>query len=140
MNQHTILLVDDEENVTQALTRVLACEPYQVLCANSAVEGLDILATTHVDVVISDEKMPHMDGPTFLAEVHRLYPNITRMILTGQNSPEASLQALSEGRSLHYRAEMFRFFTKPCQAQELISGIREALIQQQHSGRKQQSA
>ena len=140
MNHNTILVVDDEENVTQALSRMLASEPYQVLCANSGKQGLEILATTQVDVIISDEKMPHMDGPTFLAEVHRLYPNIIRMILTGQNTPEASLQALSEGRSLHYRAEVFRFFAKPCSTQDLISGIRDALKQIEHSSQAQLSA
>ena len=131
MNYNTILLVDDEENITQALSRVLACEPLRVLCANSGKQGLEILAANDVDVVISDERMPHMDGQTFLAEVHRLYPRTIRMILTGQNNPEASLQALSEGRSLHYRAEVFRFLTKPCRSEDLISSIHEALDEQQ---------
>ena len=132
MTQQTVLLVDDEENVTRALARLLAFEPYRILCANSAREALEMLAENEVQVVISDERMPQMDGPTFLAEVHLRYPHITRMILTGQNSPEAALQALNEGRSLHYRAEVFRFFNKPCQAEDLIGGIREAL--QLHHG------
>jgi len=134
------LLVDDEENITRALKRILAPEPWRVLSANSGAQGLQILATTPVDVVISDEQMPHMDGPTFLAEVHRLYPRIMRMILTGQNSPEASLQAIKEGRSLQYRAEVFRFFNKPCPAEDLISGIHDALDQQQLSEPAKHSA
>ncbi len=133
MGQATILLVDDEENITRALSRILSSEPWQILCANSALQGLEILASTKVNVVISDEQMPHMDGPTFLAEVHRLYPGTMRMILTGQNNPEASLQALKEGRSLQYRAEVFRFFNKPCPADELIGGIRDALAEQQQT-------
>ncbi len=140
MNTHTILLVDDEENVTRALSRILICEPFEVLCASSGKQGLEILATTDVNVAISDEQMPHMDGPTFLSEVHRLYPHIIRMILTGQNSPEASLQALREGRSLHYRAEVFRFFSKPCRAEDLISGIHDALERQRTGARPLESA
>ena len=114
--------MDDEPNVTSALKRSLRRDPYEVLSAGSAQEGLEILAREPIDVVVSDEKMPGMSGSEFLGLVCRKYPHTVRMMLTGQASLEAAIRAINEG-------EVYRFFTKPCNDADLRVTIRHALQQ-----------
>jgi two-component system, probable response regulator PhcQ len=123
MRRECVLLVDDEPNITAGLKRALRREPYEILTANSAQEGLEILAAQPVDVVVSDEQMPGMSGSEFLRNVCRKYPNTVRMMLTGQASLEAAIRAINEG-------EVYRFFTKPCNDADLRLTIRNALQQQ----------
>jgi two-component system probable response regulator PhcQ len=120
-NFATILLVDDEPNVTDALKRALRREPYEFLTAVSSVEAQQILERQHVDVVVSDEQMPGMSGSEFLAKVRKQFPHTIRMILSGQASLEAAVRAINEG-------EVYRFFLKPCNSTDLIFTIRQALM------------
>jgi len=121
---HTVLFVDDEPNVTEGLKRFLRKEPYKMLSAESAKEALEILATEKVDVVVSDEKMPGITGSEFLALVCKKYPDTIRMMLTGQLSMATAINAINEG-------EVYRFFIKPCNEQELAYAIRQALKQKE---------
>ena len=68
-----VLLVDDEENILRALQRVLRREPWELTTASSGEDALEILAEQKFDLVISDARMPGMDGPTLLAEIRRKY-------------------------------------------------------------------
>ncbi len=120
--QHKVLIVDDEPIITGLLKDALSIEPYDILSAASAEEALPILAREHVDVVISDEKMPGMSGSEFLAVVRQKYPDTIRMILTGHASLESAIRAINEG-------EIYRFFTKPCNVIDLAMTIRHALEQ-----------
>jgi len=122
MRKYKILFVDDEPHVTKALKRALRREPYEITCATSAAEGLEILARSDVSVVVSDEQMSGMSGSEFLAEVRRKYPSTIRMILTGQAGLDATIHAINEG-------EVYRFFTKPCNAVDLKVAIRQAIHQ-----------
>jgi two-component system probable response regulator PhcQ len=115
-----VLFVDDEPHVTESLKRALRKEPYEVLSANSADEALEVLARQPVDVVISDEKMPGMQGSEFLAVVCKQYPETIRIIMTGHGSIEAAIRAINEG-------EIYRFLTKPCNEVDLAITIRQAL-------------
>ena len=124
MSQYSILFVDDEPNVTAALKRAFRREPYEVLSANTAQEGLDILSKREIDVVVSDEQMPEMSGSEFLTVVCEKHPQTIRMILTGQASLSAAIRAINEG-------EVYRFFTKPCNEIDLKSTIRSALQQRE---------
>lgn len=117
---YTILFVDDEPLVTEALKRALHKEPYRVLSAQSASQGMEILARQRVDVVISDEMMPGMPGSEFLALVCRDYPETVRIILTGHANLKTAIRAINEG-------EVYRFLTKPCNELELIVTLRQAL-------------
>jgi len=116
----TILLVDDEPNVTDALKRALRREPYEFLIARSAAEAQQLLERQHVDVVISDEQMPGMSGSEFLSAVRAQFPHTIRMILSGQASLEAAVRAINEG-------EVYRFFLKPCDPTDLIFTVQQAL-------------
>jgi two-component system, probable response regulator PhcQ len=116
----TILLVDDEPQVTDALKRALRREPYTFLTAISASAAQELLERHHVDVVISDEQMPGMSGSQFLTSVRKQYPHTIRMILSGQASLDAAVRAINEG-------EVYRFFLKPCNPTDLIFTVQQAL-------------
>src|SRR5690606_42013091 len=79
----TLLLVDDEENVINSLRRVLRSQPYRVLSANSGAAALAILEAEEVDVIISDRRMPGMDGPAQLAQRDDRWPAVMGAHLTG---------------------------------------------------------
>ena len=117
---NTILIVDDEPHVISALVRGLDEEPYRITGRSGGVEALQAMAQQTFKVVISDEKMPGMDGAEFLAQVRALYPETIRIMLTGHASIEATMRAVNNG-------EIYRFFTKPWDDTELKLAIRSAL-------------
>jgi DNA-binding NtrC family response regulator len=116
----TVLLVDDEPNVTDALKRALRREPYEILTAISGPSALELLERNHVDVVISDDQMPGMSWSVFLSAVRKQFPHTIRMILSGQASLEAAVRAINEG-------EVYRFFLKPCNPTDLAFTVQQAL-------------
>jgi len=116
----TILLVDDEVNVTDALKRAFRREPYEFLTATSGAAALELLGRIPIQVVISDEQMPGMSGSEFLSAVRKQYPHTIRMILSGQASLEAAVRAINEG-------EVYRFFLKPCNPIDLMITVQQAL-------------
>lgn len=118
--QPKILLVDDDAHVTEALQRVLIPEGYEVFSAHSAEEALKMLSQKSVDVIISDEQMPGLSGSEFLTLVRNSYPDIVRIILTGQASMEATIRAINKG-------EVYRFLTKPCNRHDLTKAIAHGL-------------
>ena len=121
MSEETLklLCVDDEPRVVHALERHLR-ERYEVLTATSGAGALDILAQ-HKDlaIVISDMRMPEMDGATLLRHVHHLRPNAVRILLTGHADIQSAIKAINQG-------QVFRFLTKPCPPDELFAVMSEA--------------
>lgn len=97
-----VLLVDDEENILRALQRTLSRISVDTVSAASAREALYILENTDVDVVISDMRMPEMNGADFLAEVAQLYPDTLRYILTGYSDMESTIKAVNQGHISGY--------------------------------------
>ena len=118
--KNTILIVDDEPNVIAALQRTLFDEPYDVRSATSGKEALDILATCKTKLVISDERMPGMDGAEFLSIVKVRHPETVRIMLTGHASLDSAMKAVNSG-------EVYRFFVKPWNDMELMMAIRSAM-------------
>ena len=106
-----LLIVDDEENIRSALRRVLRRE-YKLSFAASGPEALQLLKTERPDVIISDHLMPEMTGLEFLKRCRLLYPNIGRIVLTGQAEMQMVIAAINEGA-------VFRFLTKPWDEDEL---------------------
>lgn len=124
MTRHTVLLVDDDAQLLQGLTRALRREPYEIVQANSAKDALGTLASREIGVIVSDEGMPDMSGHELLARVHARHPDTMRIILTGNGSLEVAMRAINEG-------QVCRFFTKPCNVVELGVAIRQALQQRE---------
>ena len=117
---NTILIVDDEPNAITALQRTLLDEPYEIYSATSGEEALKMLATCRTKLVISDERMPGMDGAEFLSIVKLRYPETVRIMLTGHASLDATMKAVNSG-------EVYRFFVKPWSDMELTMAIRSAM-------------
>ncbi len=115
----TILLVDDEVNIINALKRTLRPDGYTILTANSGEEGLGLLAKHEVGVIISDQRMPHMSGVEFLRKVKMLYPKTLRIVLSGYTELESVTSAVNEGA-------ICKFLTKPWDDDLLRDNIREA--------------
>lgn len=116
----SILLVDDEPQVTRTLERLLRLDGYRITCASSADMAMDILATERMDVVIADERMPGQAGSEFMAEVRVRFPSTLRIMLSGRASLESAVRAINEG-------EVFRFLLKPCRSEELREAVRLGL-------------
>lgn len=116
-----VLIVDDEPGVLEDLRRALQNQPYEILVARSAEEALGILGRRRLDVVISDLRMPGMDGAHFLATIKDRYPETIRMLATGHATLQEAMTAINEG-------EVYRFFVKPYNPVDLAQGIRQALL------------
>ncbi|MBI5098465.1 MAG: HDOD domain-containing protein [Nitrospirae bacterium] len=125
----TILFVDDEENVLNSLRRLLYDEPWNLFFADSGSKGLEILKKEKVDLVISDVRMPVMDGLTFLKQVKKIYPHIVRIFLSGYADRTAIVTALSEGCAQ-------QLLPKPWDDDELKGVIRDALLQAEELKKK----
>jgi response regulator RpfG family c-di-GMP phosphodiesterase len=114
-----ILLVDDEEAILDGLRRQLR-KKFTVHTAGGGAAALELLAVEPIAVVVSDMRMPHMDGATFLAKVRDQYPNVVRILLTGQADTQSAIAAVNEG-------QIYRFLTKPCPPEVLLDEISSAV-------------
>ena len=119
----TVLLVDDEESILNSLRRLLRGQPYDVLLAGSGAQALEIMAAQPVDLVMTDARMPAMDGATLLAETHRLYPATSRILLTGYADLTMIIKAINEG-------QIHRYISKPWNDDELLLILRQSLEHQ----------
>jgi len=118
--EDNLLLVDDEPGVIQSLLRVMQDEPYRIHTASEAREGLRVLEQHSVKVVVSDHRMPGMSGSDLLEEVRKRYPNMIRVMLTGQASVDAATRCINNG-------EIYRFIEKPWDDTEFRLVIRSAM-------------
>ncbi len=119
MNRHKVLLVDDEPNVLSGLKDILR-KYFNIYTATGAADGLKILsAAGPFAVVVSDMRMPEIDGAQFLSEVKERYSDSVRILLTGQADTESASRAVNEGG-------VYRFLTKPCPPEELIDIVSKA--------------
>ncbi|MBD9565677.1 HD domain-containing phosphohydrolase [Pseudomonas sp. PDM09] len=123
-----LLLVDDEESILNSLRRLLRSQPYEVLLATSGAQALEIMAQQPIDLVMSDARMPNMDGATLLAHVHQRYPDTLRIMLTGYADPSAIIKAINEG-------QIHRYISKPWHDEEMLLTLRQSLAYQ-HSERE----
>lgn len=119
----TILCVDDEPNILRSLTRLFKAQRYKVLIAEGGEQGLKTLAQEPVDVVLSDMRMPGMDGAQFLSRVADRYPEIPRLLLTGYADLTATVGAINDG-------QITRYVSKPWAEEDLTGAISEALAAQ----------
>ncbi len=113
-----VLLLDDELRVLKALERALMSEGFRVWTASEPEAAFQLLGEQTVDVVVSDYRMPHTDGVTFLKEVRRRKPETRRVLLTGQADIHSIAEAINQG-AIH------RLFLKPWDHLDLVTALRE---------------
>lgn len=116
----SVLLVDDESGVTRALRRLLKPLNCHVFIADSGKGGLEILATEKIDLVISDMRMPEMDGAAFLSQVAEKWPTVERILLTGFADLESTIAAINKGK-------ISRYLNKPWDDDEILEVVERAL-------------
>ncbi|MDP3843265.1 MAG: response regulator [Oxalobacteraceae bacterium] len=120
LKQPTILCVDDEPNILSSLRRLFRTKGYRVLVAESGDAGLQVLATETVDLVISDMRMPEMDGAHFLELVRGRWPDTIRILLTGYADVSSIIEAINRG-------EIYRYIAKPWDDNDMLLVVRDAL-------------
>jgi len=118
----TLLFVDDEENVLNALRRIFIEENYSILTAGSAIKALEILESRAVNLIISDHRMPGMTGAELLKTVREKYPETIRIMLTGYADVNSIMGAVREGA-------VYKFITKPWNDEDLRLTVSLALQQ-----------
>ena len=115
-----ILFVDDEENILSGIKRMMRAKrsAWSMEFCTSAVAALDLLEHIRADVVVSDMRMPHMDGAEFLSKVQTLYPETVRIVLSGYAEREAILRTIGPSH---------RYLAKPCREEVLVGAIESSL-------------
>jgi response regulator RpfG family c-di-GMP phosphodiesterase len=119
-NSPTLLIVDDEPVVLNALKFTLEREGFHVVACTSPLKALAILAERDFAVIISDQRMPDMLGLDFLIESRRLRPHASRILITAVLALPTIVDAINKG-------EIFRFVAKPWLREELIATVRNAV-------------
>ncbi len=116
-----ILCVDDERNVLRALERIFLDDDYDIMLAGSGDEGLKVMEESGpFQVVISDYRMPVMNGVEFLKGVYDRWPETVRIVLSGYADASAIVDAINEGH-------IYRFIPKPWNDDELRVTIQNSL-------------
>ena len=116
----TILCVDDEPNVLSALSRTFRRHGYRALVAGSGQEALALLDAEPIGLVISDMRMPVMDGAMLMEQVRQRWPFTMRLLLTGHADMAETIEAINRG-------EIHRYITKPWDEHDLLLIVRHAL-------------
>ncbi|HEY8035192.1 MAG TPA: EAL domain-containing protein [Methylobacter sp.] len=117
-----ILFVDDEANMLKAFRRLFHNEAYVSYFASSGAEGLEVLRQHAVDLIISDMRMPEMNGAEFLTQVFMQWPETIRILLTGYADLQSTIEAVNNGR-------IYNYCNKPWNDEELKLLVRNALEQ-----------
>jgi len=121
----SIMLVDDEPDVINALKRLFFMENFTILTAAGGHQALDILRNTDgvVRLIISDQRMPEMTGAEFLEQSRQIFPYALRFLLTAHSDAETLISAVNKGR-------IHGYVSKPWDHADLRRRIREALREQ----------
>lgn len=116
---NSLLLVDDDVGILKALKRLLTRSGYSVKTAQSGEEALNLLLTYDCKVVLTDFRMPYMDGGLLLSKIKRLYPEVVGLVISGYSDFESVKSLLNAGSA-------YRFLQKPWEDNELLDEIANA--------------
>jgi response regulator RpfG family c-di-GMP phosphodiesterase len=119
----TVLCVDDEPNILSSLRRVFRGAGYRVLIAGSGAEALELCTHERIHLIISDMRMPGIDGSQLLERVREGWPAVTRMLLTGYADMASTIAAINRG-------QIYRYITKPWNDDEVLLAVRHAFERQ----------
>lgn len=122
---HTVLVVDDEQSIVNAIRRELSTPPlgryrYSVECFTNPVEALRRAGEVEFEVVVTDYRMPGMDGLEFLRQLHTVQPDCMRLVLSGQTDMGALVEMINQ-------THIYRFIPKPWSSYFLKSSIMQAV-------------
>jgi putative nucleotidyltransferase with HDIG domain len=120
-HRHSILIVDDEDSILNAFKRILADGDYEIHTASNGLEGLNKLHTANrpYSLIISDQRMPEMNGVQFFTQAKDIFPDAVRILLTGYADTAAVIDAINKG-GVHL------YFTKPLHEEELLLHIKQS--------------
>jgi response regulator RpfG family c-di-GMP phosphodiesterase len=122
--QFTLLFVDDEPNILSALRRLFRPLGYHIFIAEGGAQGLEVFEREKIDLVISDMRMPEMDGAQFLEQVRLKSPETVRILLTGYADMSSTIDAINKG-------QIYRYIAKPWEDNDICLTVRYALEQKQ---------
>ena len=120
--KHTVLIVDDQESIRLALSRMLTKEGYEVLLADEGEKALDILRERKVNAMLSDLKMPKMDGMQLLKASKLIKPEVEVILITAHGTIEKAVEAMKDGA--------YDFITKPFKKLVITNMIKKAIEKQ----------
>ncbi|QPK64877.1 response regulator [Methylomonas sp. LL1] len=126
-----LLFVDDEPNILKALKRLFRSADYNVLLAENGEQGLQLLENNPIDLIISDMRMPQMDGAEFLSRAAERWPDTIRILLTGFADLESTVTAVNKGK-------IYSYCSKPWEDNELKILVNNALEQKRLREERQQ--
>lgn len=129
-NPATILFVDDEANILSSLKRLFRPLGYRIFTAEGGVQGLEVLGRERVDMVVSDMRMPEMNGAQFLEKVRERWPDTVRILLTGYAEIGATIDAINKG-------QIYRYVSKPWEDNDITLTVKQALQQKMLEREKQ---
>ena len=135
--EQVILVVDDEESLREGLSKLLEDEGYTVMCAETGEQALEILQHTHIDLLLTDMRMPGMSGIDLLKEARKRDETIGVIILTGYGEIESYIEAMNFGA--------MEYVSKPFKVNELkfiihkILNIKNSTDKSQYFDRENQS-
>jgi len=115
-----LLIVDDEPNVRRSLGRLFHNSSYKVMQAVNGKEALDLIKNEKIDLVLTDMRMPEMDGAALLEHVAKERPKIRRIVITGYADMERTIAAINNGK-------VHRYLTKPWDNEQLKQIVDEEL-------------
>ncbi len=115
----SILVIDDEAAIRETLREILEYEKYEVTLAEDGAKGLQLLQKNSYDVVLSDVKMPGIDGMELLDRVQALAPDVPMVMISGHGTVEMAIEATKKGA--------FDFITKPPDLNRLLITLRNAV-------------
>jgi HD-like signal output (HDOD) protein len=126
VNRANILFVDDEHRILDGLRRSLRAKrgEWDTSFAAGGVEALEILSQGRFDVVVSDMRMPGMDGAELLTQVSERHPGVARVVLSGHTEPDAAIKVAIAGH---------RFLTKPIETATLVGVVEQLIVRTSHS-------
>lgn len=119
----SILLVDDEEDIVDSLSLLMevALPGVKVLTARDGQEGLEVLKDQHVDLILSDHRMPRMDGLTMLTKARESHPDVARILLTAYHDEELARKATAQ-------AEVDAYLKKPANKEQILGAVNSAIL------------
>ena len=123
MSKGRILVVDDEDIVRTSCSRTLSPEGYEVMLAKNGVEGLKMASEERFDLVLTDLKMPDMDGIEVLRIIKEKWPETAVIIVTGYQTVDTAVKAIKLGA--------YDYIEKPFTPDSLISAVAEAMANRQ---------